>query len=45
MTESQGLDRKELDPATQFKQLYDQEYLSVYRSFAAWSWTRRRLKT
>jgi RNA polymerase sigma-70 factor (ECF subfamily) len=25
-------DSKELDPATQFKQLYDQEYLSVYRS-------------
>ena len=30
MTES-----KELDPATQFKQLYDQEYLSVYRSIRA----------
>src|SRR5450759_208350 len=26
---------KELDPATQFKQLYDQEYLSVYRSIRA----------
>jgi RNA polymerase sigma factor (sigma-70 family) len=26
---------RELDPATQFKQLYDQEYLSVYRSIRA----------
>ena len=25
-------DGKDLDPATQFKELYDQEYLSVYRS-------------
>jgi DNA-directed RNA polymerase specialized sigma24 family protein len=32
VTESQGFESKELDPATQFKQLYDQEYLSVYRS-------------
>jgi RNA polymerase sigma-70 factor, ECF subfamily len=27
--------KKELDPATQFRQLYDQEYLSVYRSIRA----------
>ena len=26
---------RELDPATQFKQLYDQEYLSVFRSIRA----------
>ena len=26
---------KELDPATQFRQLYDQEYLPVYRSIRA----------
>ena len=30
MTES-----RELDPATEFRQLYDQEYLSVYRSIRA----------
>ena len=28
-------DAKELDPATQFKELYDQEYRSVYRSIRA----------
>jgi RNA polymerase sigma-70 factor (ECF subfamily) len=28
-------DSRELDPATEFKQLYDQEYLSVYRSIRA----------
>jgi len=28
-------DSRELNPATEFKQLYDQEYLSVYRSIRA----------
>ena len=28
-------DSRELDPATEFRQLYDQEYLSVYRSIRA----------
>jgi RNA polymerase sigma-70 factor (ECF subfamily) len=28
-------DSRELDPATEFKQLYDQEYISVYRSIRA----------
>jgi RNA polymerase sigma-70 factor (ECF subfamily) len=28
-------DSRELDPATQFRQLYDQEYLSVFRSIRA----------
>ena len=29
------LDSRELDPATEFRQLYDQEYLPVYRSIRA----------
>jgi RNA polymerase sigma-70 factor (ECF subfamily) len=28
-------DSRELDPATEFRQLYDQEYISVYRSIRA----------
>src|ERR1700686_3506913 len=35
LTLSNVTESKELDPATQFKQLYDQEYLSVYRSIRA----------
>jgi RNA polymerase sigma factor (sigma-70 family) len=35
VTESKELETNQLDPATQFKQLYDQEYLSVFRSIRA----------
>ena len=35
MSESKEEPRQELNPATQFRQLYDQEYHSVYRSIRA----------
>ena len=35
MSESKDEPKQELNPATQFRQLYDQEYLSVYRSIRA----------
>jgi RNA polymerase sigma-70 factor, ECF subfamily len=35
VSESKDEPKQELDPATQFRQLYDQEYRSVYRSIRA----------